>query len=150
MLPVRSHDHHAAVWAHHAEYERRLHSLLDALPHAFPKDCAGAFGLILFFLLHRFRTRKHSLVTLARPWSISPEPSTSATAPSAALRRRRHVLAISRSRFPSFGRRPRGSFLIGSAAVRAIAASICLRISAFEGPGRDCGAVFCFMGSLSF
>src|SRR2546426_12561352 len=39
MLPVRSHDHHAAVWAHHAEYERRLHSLLDALP----KDVAKQF-----------------------------------------------------------------------------------------------------------
>src|SRR5262249_4218306 len=39
MLPVRSHDHHAAVWAHHAEYERRLHSPLDASP----KDVAKQF-----------------------------------------------------------------------------------------------------------
>jgi hypothetical protein len=62
MLPVRSHDHHAAVWAHHAEYERRLHSLLDALPDALPKDVADAFGQFIHFLvLHRFRTRKHSL-----------------------------------------------------------------------------------------
>ena|SRR6516164_6418471 len=47
MLPVRSHDHHAAVWAHHAEYERRLHSLLDALP----KDFADDFGQFIHFLV---------------------------------------------------------------------------------------------------
>jgi hypothetical protein len=45
MLSVRSHDHHAAVWAHHAEYERRLHSLLDALP----KDFADDFGQFIHF-----------------------------------------------------------------------------------------------------
>ena len=50
-----------------------------------------------------------------------------------------------------FGRRSGGSFLIGSAAVRAIAASICLRISALEGPGRHCGAgVFCFVTLPAF
>jgi hypothetical protein len=46
MLPGRSHDHHAAVWAHHAEYERRLHSLLDALP----KDVAEHFINFLVLL----------------------------------------------------------------------------------------------------
>src|SRR5215831_12449238 len=46
MLPVRSHDHRAAVWAHHAEYERRLHSLLDALP----KDVAKHFIHFLVLL----------------------------------------------------------------------------------------------------
>ena len=43
MLPVRSHDHRAAVWAYHAEYERRLHSLLEALLDALPKDVAKQF-----------------------------------------------------------------------------------------------------------
>jgi hypothetical protein len=51
MLPVRSHDHHAAVWAHHAEYERRLHSLLDALLNALPKNVADAFGQFIHFLV---------------------------------------------------------------------------------------------------
>jgi hypothetical protein len=51
MLPVRSHDHHAAVWAYHAEYERRLHSLLEALLEALPKNVAHAFGQFIHFLV---------------------------------------------------------------------------------------------------
>ena len=49
MLPVRSHDHHAAVWAYRAEYERRLHSLLEALLEALPKNVAHAFGQFIHF-----------------------------------------------------------------------------------------------------
>src|SRR5437016_12774826 len=70
MLPVRSHDHHAAVWAHHAEYERQLHSLLDALP----KDFADDFGQFIHFLVLPGKARRflasdpsRSSASLARP-----------------------------------------------------------------------------------
>ena len=54
MRPVRSHDHHAAIRAHHANYERRLHSLIDALP----KDVAKQ---LIHFLVSLERPRGFGL-----------------------------------------------------------------------------------------